>query len=307
MSLLNTANEGFPSNLVIMFGWLFQSGPMPKDDLLAECDPGVYAGSAQQDSRKTNLDTLNHWTRNGLFMEEKGQVSINWEVCKSTIKRKDDVGRVLSLLPRIARAVVFAKENNKNFFKNEGTVDGDFTRAVSWLLAQDVYRVSGFSAKQIQDLEGAQMSSLEEQEPLIRNDVRFNGLRYWTKYLGFTSIIEKGKFLIDPTMVVRDVLGELLPPKGLRSDEFLSRLAEAIPVIDGGEYRRKVEAKLDVGSWVRPADGYLSTSLSLALKRLDLSEEIKLVSGSDAKSMNLLGIDRKSVGQFTHIKRTSRG
>ena len=84
----------------------------------------------------------------------------------------------------------------------------------------------------------------------------------------------------------------------------MRRLAEVLPVLDGGSYRKKVESALDKSQWLQPArDDLLSTSLSRAIWRLIqagiLSPENRADSGDRHSLQKADGNDWLS---FTHLR-----
>jgi len=72
--------------------------------------------------------------------------------------------------------------------------------------------------------------------------------------------------------------------KELPAKDFLDALSAHIPVLDNGVFRMDVEGKLNTTTWRKPSDHHLSMALSLALRRLELSNEIKLAGKADAGS-----------------------
>ncbi|WP_395994483.1 protein DpdG [Chlorobium phaeovibrioides] len=92
-----------------------------------------------------------------------------------------------------------------------------------------------------------------------------------------------GGFRIDPTTAVRDVLPSIFTTEStLSAKDFLESLANQLPVLDFGEYRKKVESSLDSSKWRPPAENHLSMSLSFALRRLILADVISLDGRADA-------------------------
>ena len=124
MSLLNRPSDGIHSCLVAIFKLLLQEGPLDKDRVIALCAPD---GLCKPDYVR---QTLNTWLGLGLFVDEDDRIAISKEISNKE--------RSVSSLPRLARAIVLKTENNANFWNAESAGSADFTRSVSWLLAQDV-------------------------------------------------------------------------------------------------------------------------------------------------------------------------
>ena len=171
------------------------------------------------------------------------------------------------------------------------------------MLAQDIYMVDIGSHVAIQQFE--QLQVREEDRRILQNDVRWNGLRSWGRYLGF--LWQGNALMIDPTQALREDLPLIFSDTvTLSATDFMSRVAEVFPVLDGGRYRIEVESVLDSSNWRKPErEGLLSTSLSRALWRLDQGGELVLVKRADTKDGRVLqragGLDWIN---FTHVRYT---
>ena len=249
MTILNTASDGFFNVLIVLHRTLAHHGTMERDRLIELCAPGP------DDAMKRLRETLLRWTQLGLF-KESGDDKVRLEKADKDPER----------LPSICRRLLFNESNNENFWDNEGTRAADFTRALAFILAQDIYAHEFGAHAQVQGLEQRQVH--DETCRILQNDVRWNGLRFWGDYLGFFWVGQRR--WPDPTAAVRDELPEVFGKKNeLPAAEFIGRLAERLPVLDGGRYRLKIEDTLDASEWKRPArPDLLSTSLSRALWRL---------------------------------------
>lgn len=270
MTILNIASDGFFNVLIVLHRTLVHYGPMNRDRLIALCVPG-------QDGDVRRLrETLLRWTQLGLFQESKdGKVTLE--------KHHKNTAR----LPRICRRLLLSKENNERFWDNDKTRSADFTRALTFILCQDIYKHDFGVANDIQELERHQVR--EENRRILQNDVRWNGLRFWGDYLGFFWVDERR--WPDPTGAVRDELANVFgDQRELAAADFLARLAEQLPVLDGGHYRAEVEVILDPSEWhrsVRPDQ--LSTSLSRAVWRLSRpGAPLRLETRADAGDVRTL-------------------
>ena len=88
----------------------------------------------------------------------------------------------------------------------------------------------------------------------------------------------------------------------------VERAALILPVLDGGVFRKKVEAALEESSWPRLRVGRVSTSLSRAVQRLDSEGTIKLVNKSDAMGVvTLTGPASRDWRVVSHIGLTVVG
>ena len=113
--------------------------------------------------------------------------------------------------------------------------------------------------------------------------------------------------MIDPTLAIQDALPAVFGRKqSMPALEVVESLAEMLPVLDGGKYRKKVEAKLadhsGADAWRPPPDKHLSTSFSRALLRLDEMGTLKFEHKDDAKDRILLtGREQRCVGRVSHF------
>lgn len=132
------------------------------------------------------------------------------------------------------------------------------------------------------EVEPLQNAQTAPDTKITENDVRWNGLRFWMRYLGFATG-DSGAFQVDPTIAIKAELPSIF---GTRSDlpaqEFITALASHLPVLDFGQYRQAVVEVLNPAAWRPPEKGHLSMSLSLALRRLALDNVIRLEGKADA-------------------------
>lgn len=287
MTILNTASDGFFNVLIVLHRTVVRDGPLDRDQLLGRCktDPDADDQRLRQ--------TLLRWTQLGLFQEHDNKI---------TLAPGD---RYPERLPARCRELLFREDNNQSFWDSEGTRAADFTRALSFVLAQDIYMADFETFGSIQALEQLQVP--EQGRRVFQNNVRWNGLRFWGDYLGFFWIDHRR--WPDPTAAVREELpvvfgnGQEHP-----AAEFVRQLAERLPVLDGGRWRVEVEQALDPAAWHRPAqDNLLSTSLSRALWRLaQPGGPIRLEARSDAIEGRILqGVGGRHWRTFTHVLRNA--
>ena len=113
------------------------------------------------------------------------------------------------------------------------------------------------------------------------NEEEFSGLIEWMLFLGFANL-NHGDVVIDPTRVVKDALNEIFRLKAtLPIREFINKIGHLIPVFDGGDYHKQTILLMKSNGWEYNYDKKMSSSLSLALHRLQIENLITLVPGSD--------------------------
>ncbi len=289
MTVLNIASDGYFNVLIVLYRAVFTFKPMDKETLVSICSAGI------DDSRLTQ--TLNRWLQLGLFVEKENKIYFthanNTKNNKNKIIESRDISRNL-------RRVLFEEKNNDNFWSSEGTLSADLTRGLSFLLAQDIYHVEISSHANVQNIE--QMQVKDDEYRILQNDVRWNGLRSWGIYLGF---LWQGNVLIpDPTRAIYEEIELIFNNiETLTATDFMHRLAEVLPVLDGGQYRLEIESILEQSHWKKPLrDDLISTSLSRALWRLRQRGVLSFDNRSDAiDGRTLQRADGQDWLKFTHV------
>lgn len=296
MTILNRPSDGLYNVLIVLVRAAVRFTPRDQDQLLLACGSAVSAVDASHLNR-----TLTRWSDLGLFQAGKESFSIA-EPYRSVLGSKPDVAE--ARLPGVARTIALRADNNARFWDAEGARSADFSKGTAWMLAQDVYTLpsttkgwEGLLKRQLMDSDGT---------TVVQNDTRWNGLRAWMPYLGFAR--DTTTWDVDPTEALRDALPDIFgSATNLLAREFLERAANALPVLDGGKYRRDVEAALKESAWPKPDPGSLSTSLSRALQRLDREGTVQLEQRSDAgDGASLVGRGGRRWRDFSHIIMTRK-
>jgi hypothetical protein len=290
MSILNRPSDGLFNVLIAIYKALAKFGPLLKNDVKSLVGPGEVGDSMVG-------KTMTRWSQLGLFREDGSTVSIETEYAP---KEGEDLENAVTRLPITLRSLIFKQENNANFWDSVNSASADFTRGMAWLLAQDVYSFGTNSHGAVEKVESMQLADATKR--VLQNDTRWQGLCHWANYLGFawggTNLV------IDPTKAVRESLPQVFPgAKTIMASAFLKSLAGVLPVLDFGTYRQEVENVLDPGNWSKPPKFFLSTSLSRAVKRLELSGELTLEYRSDAgEAYRFLRQHEAEWGRaFTHV------
>jgi hypothetical protein len=290
MSLLNRPSDGIHSILIVIHNLLTQEGTLAIDEIIGLCAPEDTGDSTQV------RQTLNTWVKLGLFdRSAEGKIAFH-----KTIPRKD---RDREALPRVTRQLVLSDTNNANLWAAEGIGSADFTRSITWLLAQDVYDAKLVGWPMVQALVQKQFG----KDTIFQNDTRWTGLKAWTPFFGFGWLGKHPSdvLIIDPTEAITDHLPDIFDNQSkLAANEFLTALAQCLPVLDGGAYRKEVEAKLREHTvWLPPPDNCLSTSLSRGILRLIHEGVLKGETLSDAgPRLCLTGRNRQEIREsYSHI------
>jgi hypothetical protein len=293
VTILNQATDGLYSQLVTVFRAVVAHGPLEVDELKRICSVGS--------------GVVARWTELGLFDEVGGAIRLAASFSK---KRGESLDTLTERLPYVCRHLILDElhclplwpTTTEKELTEAGTGrTADFARGMAWTLSQDIYTFpSGGSAENVEAIENEQISS---GKFIFLNQTRWPGLRFWARFMGFGTGSDAA-FLIDPTVAVHEELPAIFnESRNLTADLFVKELASRLPIFDSGTYRESVEAALDEARWRRPPDGHLSTSLSLALRRLQLDNIIELKTQSDAgQGFALCGRQYRTWGRFTHVE-----
>lgn len=297
MSLLNLTSDGLPNILVVLYATIAKArAPMTAKELIEAVAPE----SVVKDPRLAKI-TLNRWTELGLFREDA-----NTEVLSlhrpPPIDMKSEVDIVRAVRME-ARYVALAEANNGDLWAREEARSADLTRSLAWLLALDVYRQG---AENLFSLANDHIR--ETGLTLMQNESRLSGLRSWGHFLGFTRHPRAND--IDPTVAISEVLSDCINPgEEMPARDLIERLAQALPVLDGGRYRQAVLDKLRENALPPMQASQLSTSLSRALHCLMVNQTLQFKSLSDVgSSITLTGRDgAQATHRYTWVSRPRRG
>lgn len=245
--------------------------------LVATVAPQSLKGDPQSDVNHN----LRAATELGLVVKDGETVSLA-DTALAAVKEGQDA------MVRLLRARVFDDTLNTAPWRSQVGAR-DLTNALSWYLtlapaeapiqmergprsAQDLQQ-KDFGPRQ--DENAAQSSNWP-----INNDNRWNTFRRWACSLGFAWANPNGHLVPDPTAAIRDSLPEIFADDPeLSARDFVQRLGEAVPVLDGGRYREFITSH-----WERPPseDRGLTAPLSDALARLAGERSLVISDRADA-------------------------
>jgi hypothetical protein len=221
----------------------------------------------------------------------------------TTAAARQGVQEVLDLL----RQQVLSPSQNKAPWGSQSGAR-DLTNGLSWFLSFEAgagpLRMEGDvrSAKELQESDfGPRLTITDDDDPSgwpIRNPTRWGPFRRWACSLGFAWVTPKGDMVADPTAAVTRVLKTVMgPDRELPAEDFVSRLAGELPVLDRGVYRSFVE-----NNWRRAAGAdRLAEPLSDALERLRQRNILLFDDRSDAPRLS-----RADGSTFSHVRLPSK-
>lgn len=297
MSLLNLTSDGLPNILVVLYATLAKArSPMTAKDLLEAVAPE----SVVKDPRLART-TLNRWTELGLFKVHPESEVLNLDR-EPTADMKSEAG-IVRAVRMAARRVALSQENNSDLWAREEARAADLSRSLAWLLALDIYRLGDESLFTLADnhLRGTKYT-------LMQNEARASGLKAWGHFLGF--IRHPGSVDVDPTIAIADVLPECIAPgEEMPARDLVERIAQVLPVIDGGDYRIAVLERLRDNALPPLKPEQLSTSLSRAMFGFMVDQTLQLENRADVgSSIVLTGRDGLRVDhRYTWVRRPRRG
>lgn len=293
MSLLNITSDGLPNILIVLYAKIAMArAPLNSKELVEAVAPE----NVVRDPRLAKT-TLNRWTELGLFRVDSDTEALSLFRSPPTDMRSE--AEIVRVVRMEARHLVMSEVNNSDLWASEEARAADLTRSLAWLLALDVYRQNGDNLFSLAN-DHIQQSGLA----LMKNESRVTGLRSWAHFLGF---IRHPKALeIDPTLAITDILSDCIEPgQEMPARDLIERMAHALPVLDGGQYRNAVMEKLRSNALPLLQSSELSTSLSRALHCLMVKQTLKFESRSDVgTSITLTGRDGpQSIHRYTWVSR----
>lgn len=281
MSLYNVP-EASPSRIVGVFRFLLACPDgkatrarieqiMAPESLTLE-DTSDHSDDAETETsgRGVVQKAIQEALRLGLVQEvDRKSVAVSEKLDKDYIKQAD------RLLP-LAILELASSPGNGN---------ADLCRAMAWMLAQDVKTAPGTW----QAIQGRG----ELVKDLDMNNARYGQLQHWGAYLGLVWRCGRERrpaSVPDPTTHIKLRLKHTLGGRRreFTAPEFLQKLSQWIPVIDGGIYRAELESQ----GLLKPlATAHVSSALSQALLRLRDEGWIEATHSSDAEVRLLVSED----------------
>jgi hypothetical protein len=240
---------------------------LPRVELAKSVAPATLprgTDSPPGDGSKGFDDTLTACVTIGLFDREGEMIGLHPELPGYARDRRQRDHRFRPLV----RDLILRDALNYGLWDStEGA--RDLTRALAWYLAQDPLQPPA-SWNEPGGVDVAQERQFTSGERIFSNDTRWFAFDRWATFLGFgRSLPRAGKTVLvpDPTEVIRDAVPSVLTTQRLEIGVVIEELGYRIPVLDGGTYRRDVEARMKPEA-VLSGDDLISPSFAHALLRL---------------------------------------
>jgi len=304
VSIINSANSGSKIYLICMLYRLIGERPnfYTVDSLCSHCAPAELITKSDHKVRVSR--DLGFWGKGDLRL---------WEVDEASQKLvlADDVAQGVKLPKDVAHHLA-KKLMRFQFSKpllskgDEGGVgkgdEGGVAKAMlhfTLLLTQD--RFAPFH----QQLNRNTYESLFSEKRNLTgiNNLNNNEYKDFLLYCYFLGLTEKddagGDYFLDPTRFLTLFLGEIFSEKkNLPSAIFLEKLADAVPILDGGVHNNAIRSEINEN---RKSPMELSMALSHALKRLNACQAVTLERGSDDANPLRLKLPDRTVEVITSI------
>lgn len=293
MSIINNAHPGSSLNILNLVDRILwrRNKPIARTELLDLLKPENLPKSDNASWRfEKNLD---FWIKEGLWHKDEAElISLSKGSTDSKLPH-----RVLDLIVR-----------NLNQASDASILDDKrtepFIRAMTCLLIQRTYTFAG-GGSVVSGKNGNGQEAINKWLPGERGINETNELSSFLQlgfFLGFLEPLGSG-YIVDPTSAIQPYLKEIFhDKKDLPIKVFIGRLAEKIPLLDGGRFWNLIEPLMKELGWASDSDEYVSASLSHALVRLENSFVLDFKKESDAKdSMQLQLSSSKAIEYVSHV------
>jgi hypothetical protein len=261
--------------------------PITRQELLETCRPDNLPKT--EGAKKRFEDNLDFWLEEEL-----------WKKGEDGITVQDPVGSERNLPHRIL-SLCIKKHADQDIC--QGNRIEPFLRTITTLLCQDQVSFQGQQrGRQLFENPASIAETINHRLPShlsINASNEANTLRDWGLFLGFLEPFGGGA-ITDPTRAITPLIpGLFVENDTLPIRDFITTLAERLPMLDGGKYRQVIEPLLEEKGWQPPLEHRVSASLSHAILRLEAGLQLFLDRPSDdSRSMVLISTDGKerSVG-----------
>ncbi|CNK94596.1 protein DpdG [Yersinia frederiksenii] len=284
MSIINNANPGSGLILLPLIERVLQSSqePLSPDTLIARYRPDNLP--ANDNAWGKFKENLNYWCNFGLWSMRHGKI-LPLEGGERPLANR-----------LLACAIDSCREN--------GVASGNecepLWRVLSCLLSLTQHSLGGqeplsptiITNKVHKWLPGETINT--NTEKLVREFGRF---------LGFLELMPDGNYVTDPTRAIQYFLPEIFGnTHSLPAKIFVANMAEVLPMMDGGQFRKTVhDVMQQQKDWSAPNGDNICTSTSIALQRLETSKQIILNTGSDDENVISLQLPQGKSRRISQI------
>jgi hypothetical protein len=292
--------EATPSRIRGVFRYLLNTrGQREKKPSLERIlSPDYFVKDKPKDDDKYSMVgvAINEGIKSRLFILDNEDVALHPDL-PDEVKDPQSGDK---LLPTILSQLFFTSENHENH---------DLAILCAWYLNQNVFNAPTNSESMIkafsEQVGAVKISGLSNDQQYKLNDERLRQFEYWFCFLdfGWRHSISGNKAIVpDPTNYLRKTLKYIFATGShkIPISEFILNLGNYCPVFETGIFRDEIEQKLD-----QREPNYLSSVTSVALRRLEDEEIIKLEKLSDTTTWVLLDGDDSRISHITWIDKSS--
>lgn len=306
MTILNRSSNGHVPALVALWRTARAFGDRDRVQLLTRCIPPPTPDKLHEAPMAKTLATFR-----GLGMFEGDDDALALAPPFNTIVQHDVESlrtAALDLLLRDGNAPAFLTADLTEQ-DDDNSRASDFVRVACWTLAQDPYWLSATDSRPGGG-PAIEREASEQGVPLSQGSGRWASFQEWAYFTGLAVPTVHG-FVPCPARAVRvklPAMGGLTTDLDLPLRDFLDQLAEALPVLDGGRYRREIDAcRASASRRVNAAVANLQVSPALSLALLQLEHEGEIVlsdrPGDVAQRIAILGRGGTVIASASHIRR----
>lgn len=295
MSMVNNANPG--SSLVLLNlidRVLVRKGKsISRVDVLEILRPEFLPKSSNAQKRfEWNLD---FWLKEGLWLQDDtGMISVPEGATDRNLAH-----RVLALI------IANAKKNTDQALLDDRRVE-PFFRAMTCLLVQQGYTFMGGDPV-LPGTNGNAQEAVNRWLPGERGLNLTNELPIFLQYGDFFGFLEPfgAGYIVDPTRAIVPYLEAMFSGESkLSLRVFIERLAEQIPLLDGGHFRCLLEPLMQELGWHPREAHQVSPALSHALVRLESAFRLRFEKASDdttSMQLQLPGGAHRFVSEVVYV------
>ena len=189
------------------------------------------------------------------------------------------------------------------------TQQSGFLATLAWFLTKSPFKPASFKADPTSQLKADLGEKLSNTGISVIAD--YQNFLYWARFLGFATIVggrdteanRDGRYIIpDPFNAIRDAVPAILGDQNeLGIEQFVSRLADILPVFEGGKVRTEMIRSPELER-VGAIGSKLSQATSLALQRLETRQHLQFRRDADAPAITLdLG---RTERRISHVMRS---
>lgn len=273
MAIINNAAAGSQINLLCMIYRvvLRNNGKLSMEEISNLCRPENLPDTRTGGARFGN--NLKFWMKEShQLWRENGELKLEL----SRISKSENPEAIAT----VTNEALFAPKIDDIFGVDDKHDTEPLFRSLGCLLASGSFLFNSNQAINIPNLDKFFREALPNLKP--PNDSEKGLISKYGHFLGFLTITQGGDYSVDPTRVVKSVLEEIFGNVDtMDAERFFGKLAELIPLLDGGKYRQEVENRMPGGSKDDFANHRISKSLSLSIERLRLAGILDFSSKSD--------------------------